>query len=68
MPQDRKALACVEQTGDRRAKISLACIKICFRHIAMGIESMLPCYMKNSRDEGMCLAILHHKRYRKRTQ
>ena len=34
----------------------------------MGIESMLPCYMKNSRDEGMCLAILHHKRYRKRTQ
>ena len=64
MPQDRKTLAGIEQTGDRRAKISLACIKICFRHIAMEIESMFPCYMKNSRDDGMCLAILHPKRER----
>jgi len=27
VPQDRKALACIEQTGDTRAKVPLACVE-----------------------------------------
>lgn len=30
MPQDRKALTGIEQTGDRRAKVPLACVEKCF--------------------------------------
>jgi len=30
VPQDRKALAGIEQTGDTRAKVSLACIEGAF--------------------------------------
>lgn len=33
MSQDRKALAGIEQTGDRRAKVALVCIEECFTHI-----------------------------------
>lgn len=30
VPQDRKALACIEQTGDTRAKVTLACVENAF--------------------------------------
>lgn len=30
MPQDRKALTSIEQTGDRRTKVTLACMGECF--------------------------------------
>lgn len=29
MPQDRKTLACIEQTGDRRAKVALVTVASC---------------------------------------
>ena len=51
MPQDRKALASIEQTGDRRAKVPLTCIKWCLQHIALGIKSMLLCYSVEKSDE-----------------
>ena len=35
MPQDRKAITCIEQIGDRRAKVPLACMEENFQHIAM---------------------------------
>ena len=30
MPQNRKALTGIEQTGDRRTKVTLACMEECF--------------------------------------
>lgn len=33
VPQDRKALAGIEQTGDRKTKIPLVCIEECFEYI-----------------------------------
>jgi len=32
VPQDRKALAGIEQTGDTRAKVPLACIEKCLQY------------------------------------
>lgn len=32
MPQDRKVLASIEQTGDRRTKVPLACIEKCLHY------------------------------------
>ena len=39
MPQDRKALAGIEQTGDTRAKVPLASVRKYFYHIPLGIKS-----------------------------
>ena len=51
MPQDRKALAGIEQIGDRRAKVPLACIEECFQPIIMEAKTMLPCYYVEKTDE-----------------
>ena len=51
MPQDRKALTGIEQTGDRRAKVSIAQIESLFRYIAMGIKFMHPCYYVEKSDQ-----------------
>ena len=51
MPRDRKALTGIEQTGDRRAKVPLACVERFFLYIAMGINSMLACYYVEKTDE-----------------
>ena len=39
MPQDRKALAGIEQTGDTRAKVPLASVREYFYHIPLGKKS-----------------------------
>lgn len=35
MPQNRKALTSIEQTGDRRTKVPLACVERFFLYVAM---------------------------------
>lgn len=65
MPQDRKTLTNIEQTGDTRAKVPLVCIEECFEHIAIGMKSLFPCYMlkKNGRGKEVSSNPLPYKRY-----
>ena len=51
MPQDRKALTNIDQTGDTRAKVSLECIEECIEHIAIGMKSQFPYYYVEKIDE-----------------
>ena len=44
MPQDRKALAGFEQSGDTRAKVPLACVVECLQYITMEKKSISSCY------------------------
>lgn len=48
MPQNRKALAGIEQTGDRRTKVPLACFILIH---SCGVKSMLPYYYVEKIDE-----------------